>query len=229
MAKDSENDPFESAFLEAFPNPERIGCPSKDILYRISRQDLPVDHPAVDHLAQCSPCFRDVRLLQTKRAQSNTRASMAVATSLVAGITAGVMYLALRPPWRGQSGLDHPQPKSATSNDLLVMVLNFNSEAAVRGESDNAPQRGGELQRLRRKNLTVRVYLPLGMEAGHYDVALAQERGPQRLETSGTAQIQDGLAVLTITSDFSKLPAVSYHFNYRLSGATWRTQDVVLY
>lgn len=109
------------------------------------------------------------------------------------------------------------------------MVLNFNSEAAVRGESGNNPQRGGDLQRLRRKNLTVKVYLPLGMEAGHYDVSLAQEGGPQRLDTSGTAQIQDGLAVLTITSDFSKLPAGRYHFNYRLSGATWRIQDVVLY
>ena len=48
-------------FLEANPNPERIGCPEERILRALAEDRLPASHPARLHLASCSECFAEFR------------------------------------------------------------------------------------------------------------------------------------------------------------------------
>src|SRR5260370_6755514 len=47
--------------LREFPNPERIGCPSSEIVRGIARHRVPLveAEPWLDHLTSCSPCYRD--------------------------------------------------------------------------------------------------------------------------------------------------------------------------
>jgi hypothetical protein len=48
-------------FLEANPNPKRIGCPPEEKLKAVAENRLPVDDPARLHLASCSECFAEYR------------------------------------------------------------------------------------------------------------------------------------------------------------------------
>ena len=48
-------------FLEANPNPERIGCPEERTLRALAEGRLPASHPARLHLASCSECFAEFR------------------------------------------------------------------------------------------------------------------------------------------------------------------------
>ncbi len=48
-------------FLEANPNPDRIGCPGDPILQELAEGRLPLNHPARLHLASCSECFAEYR------------------------------------------------------------------------------------------------------------------------------------------------------------------------
>ena len=50
-------------FGRAHPNPTRVGCPPPDLLKSLARRELPIDDPAYDHFAKCSPCYRDFRWL----------------------------------------------------------------------------------------------------------------------------------------------------------------------
>ncbi len=231
MAKDSENDPFKSAFLEAFPNPERIGCPSKDILYKISRQKLPVDHPAIDHIAQCSPCFREIRLFQEERTRSITTARMAVAAVLIAGIAAGVMYVALRPPWKNQSdSLQKSKPAKPTKEqDRQIAILNFEILSRERGGSSQAAQ-PLELQRIPRDNLFLSMYLPKGSERGEYQVSLLRSKSDETplVSASGTARIENGLTVLAISIDCSHVEAGTYVIAFRHDSESWRYAAVAV-
>jgi hypothetical protein len=41
--------PFEDVYLNAYPNPERLGCPGRDVLRRLAIKELPISHPAREH------------------------------------------------------------------------------------------------------------------------------------------------------------------------------------
>lgn len=48
----------------AHPNPERMGCPSNEVLVALARRERPIGDPAYDHLGECSPCFIEMCALQ---------------------------------------------------------------------------------------------------------------------------------------------------------------------
>src|SRR5688572_28335856 len=62
-------------FGRAHPNPAREGCPAADLLLLMSRRELPIADPAYNHLAQCSPCYQELRVLQQAEA-ARKRASL---------------------------------------------------------------------------------------------------------------------------------------------------------
>ncbi len=50
---------FAKSYLsEAFPNPQRIGCPPDAALVRMAECPTEQDAPVSQHLTICSPCFR---------------------------------------------------------------------------------------------------------------------------------------------------------------------------
>lgn len=48
-------------FLEAFPNPEREGCPDEETLVALAENRLPPAHPARFHIGSCSECYAEYR------------------------------------------------------------------------------------------------------------------------------------------------------------------------
>lgn len=49
---------FAKSYLsEAFPNPQRIGCPPGAALVRMAERPTDQDAPISEHLTGCSPCF----------------------------------------------------------------------------------------------------------------------------------------------------------------------------
>ena len=48
-------------FLEAFPNPDRIDCPSEETLVALAEERLLPGDPARLHVASCSECYAEYR------------------------------------------------------------------------------------------------------------------------------------------------------------------------
>jgi hypothetical protein len=56
---------FQDLALKAYPNPERIGCPGREILAEIARCEPPSVHPAYEeHVSRCSPCLAEMLDIQ---------------------------------------------------------------------------------------------------------------------------------------------------------------------
>ena len=64
---------LDTIYRSAEPNPDRVGCPSRDALVALSRRERPIGDPAYDHLTRCSPCYLDVRTLQEADARERRR------------------------------------------------------------------------------------------------------------------------------------------------------------
>jgi hypothetical protein len=66
MARLSDDALTQEIMSTAHPNPERIGCPSHDLLVLLARKERPIRDPAYEHFGKCSPCY--IELLAVQRA-----------------------------------------------------------------------------------------------------------------------------------------------------------------
>ena len=65
-------DPLRKAILQAYPNPERKGCPGPEVIERLARETAvevvdpaDIDPENTEHILHCSPCYAE---LQARRA-----------------------------------------------------------------------------------------------------------------------------------------------------------------
>lgn len=57
-------DDIDEVLSRANPNPERIGCPSRETLIELARRTRLLGDPAYEHLLKCSPCYREFKVLK---------------------------------------------------------------------------------------------------------------------------------------------------------------------
>ncbi|MBV9761909.1 MAG: hypothetical protein JO340_15210 [Acidobacteriaceae bacterium] len=58
---------LQAAAYNDHPNPTRIGCPTDiNILKALAAKKLHVTDPVIQHVAECSPCFREVMELRCR-------------------------------------------------------------------------------------------------------------------------------------------------------------------
>jgi predicted outer membrane lipoprotein len=183
-------------FLEANPNPERIGCPEESTIKALAEGRLPVSHPARLHLASCSECFAEFRGFKGDWEEIRTRRLWILGLALAASLIV-VTGLALREyvhARRGQSAaiqMTAAQPAAAD-----VDLFNFGT---VRGENYG-------INPLKQVSLPativqLSVTLPRFSEAGKYAVLVSRDKSGKQIvaEGSGNAVANDGKVTLGVT------------------------------
>lgn len=209
------------------------------------------DH--VSHCSPCYREFLDFRnafLNRQARRQMVSRVALAAAVALV---LAASLYFALRkpieqtqprianeaaPPPSVTTPLPGPPrpnppetappraaaPQQPVQPPILSAVLNLESESATRNLPESTPKGSSDLQRLPRGRLALVIYLPLGSEAGDYDIRLLKnESDANPLATfSGTADVENGLTALRVSPDLRKFEAGPYVLGIRHGNESWR-------
>lgn len=56
---------LDEIFSGANPNPSRIGCPLTATLFELSNSRRDINDPRWEHLAKCSPCYRDFMAMRS--------------------------------------------------------------------------------------------------------------------------------------------------------------------
>jgi hypothetical protein len=226
--RDPEPDPVEQAFLYAYPNEDRVGCPPESqrpaTLEALARKELPIDHPLREHLGQCSPCFREFVVfrdaVRAERARARSlRLAAAVALLLIGGSLATYVFVR------------KPAPQVASHNHASIppteVALNYEDISATRGE---APQRSTAEQRAPRKLDDLTIRLPFGSDDGMYQVQIRRDATEAAvLKTyTGVATIRDGHTTLDVSADLSLLPPGHYVLAFRHADASWRFAPLTL-
>jgi len=237
---------LQEALLRNYPNPDRTGCPGPAILQEMAQREFPHEDPFWDeHVSHCSPCYREFLDFRNRvlalESRKQRNASYAVAVVVILLVTVGSIYFFTRqsPGTTGAAKVTTPQDSTVpqispgqrpVDSVAVAAVLNLESESITRSVPVGTPNVGGEIQRIPRGRLDLSIYLPVGSEAGHYEVQLLKNPTDQSPfdNFTGTAQIENGLTILRITPDFSTYQAGTYILAIRRGAGAWRYYKVVL-
>ncbi len=210
----------------ANPNPARDGCPSHEVLAALAQRERPVEDPAYDHLTKCSPCYREVRALQ-QAAASRHAPSGTSRRRLLAAAAAAVLVVAATVAWLVFSQLGDVPPAGEVTGGTEV------AELAVQIDlREHAVMRGGEGQAnlppisLPRGRLNLTLLLPVGSEAGRYDLQLRDALSTAVASATGEAQIVDFVTTLRATFETGALAPGAYELAVRREDGDWRVFGV---
>jgi hypothetical protein len=197
---------FARSYLrEAFPNPERVGCPAEEELRKLVETPLKSDVSITEHLSCCSPCYSQYSALleeQKRRLRSwifgrlavdwrVTPTRLAWASAAVLLLVAAIVWVFL---WRA--------PQSTYS----AFTLDLRSASESRGTNTEQPR--PEI-RIPRRPLNLKIQLPLGSKEGAYLVSLASG---QRVVWSHQAEARliDHTLTLEVHADLRPLHTGRY-------------------
>src|SRR5437667_5990821 len=193
---------FARSYLsEAFPNPERKGCPPDEILRFLAIRPTQGDISITDHLTCCSPCFnaymahlphaRDeaVRSQRIRRA-TWIRRSLLTASAVILVIVIYVFFIRRHNEPNVAPRTPVPIGKPATPAQVPAtamyapMQLDLSNASPVRGAHED--KAGPSPQVIPSSPLVdLNLLLPLGSEERLYSVSLSSNR---HVVWSGSAQ-----------------------------------------
>lgn len=228
LQKEEELLAFARSYLsDAFPNPERAGCPPDDALKAMALGRSAGDEFVSDHLTCCSPCFDAYigYLSQTRvRARRLTWVKRSAVAFGIAAILVTVAYLlvakrrnapivAPAPP----APITEPNaPNQAQTSVYVPVLIDLSRTSPTRGSKQGAarpvPQiipSGSPV------SLTLR--LPLGSEERSYLITLTSGR---RVVWSASAQArrENGDTLLHFNADFKDTSPGRYRLQISSGG-----------
>lgn len=204
-------------FGRAHPNPMREGCPSQDALKRLARRELPIDDPAYDHFAKCSPCYQELRALQQADAASAARAKRR-RTILAA---AAILALTVAGSWFALRQTDGNQPATPSTAQTATQVASLDLRPLAVTRSDDQKTAAGPLQ-MPRGRVNATILLPVGSSPGAYEVRILDGDLRVRASAKGSAEIRNYITTLEAPIDVSSVDVGDYQLTLRREGGDWQ-------
>lgn len=198
--------------LNEFPNPERTGCPGRDVLKRIASHEMPLMEAEkwLDHLTSCSPCYRDFSQIQNAQQLRRKQTWLAIAAAILLCAAVGGWAFV-----RWHNG----------AQTVQTATLDLRDYSIARGAAPNPNLPPVELSH-RASSLTI--LLPLGSAAGEYEIRIVTRSGNPVLTANGTAEFENGVTRLKIAAHLRSLSRGSYVLQIRRAGLEWNSYSVVL-
>jgi len=216
--------------LEAYPNPEREGCPGSPAVREMAGLPAPAAHEFFAHVSKCSPCLREMfderrRVLRRRR----RRRIVVVATACIAAGLGIAYVLTHKPAVDRTESARTPRVASQPTPGWNEVALNYEDLSSARGVPDRN-QTPGEEQRAPVKRDLFVISLPLGSDDGEYSVQIRKPSGESSAVKTytGVAAISGGRTTLRVNADLSDLEPGHYVLAFRHADASWRLAPLTL-
>jgi hypothetical protein len=195
---------FDELFGRAYPNPDRVGCPSRADLIALARRQRPIGDPAYDHIKECSPCYLEGRAIQEADARRRRILTWAAAAVLVIAAGTGGWMLT-----HGRSPVDTE----------IHAQLDLRPFAITRGESQTTDRSPLQLPRGR---VLLTLLLPTGSEPGPYDVEVRDSNAVSKAAARGEARLRRQVTVVTVALATGSLTPGTYLLAVRRARDRWQ-------
>jgi hypothetical protein len=239
---------LQSVVLTRFPNPDRTDCPGAAVLRTIATKTIFMGDPAIEHVGRCSPCFAELMELRRGLESRKVLWTTGMIAAAVVALTLLVGYFALprlstpaqgeaaRPGptdanSRAQSGEPTAGGQSASTTPAAqptyeTALLNLRDASATRSvEPPPTPIRPIEI---RRGLLALTIELPIGSDAGPYEMEIRKPNQSPVRTVRGEARIVDGITRMVINIDTSSILPGEYEFGWRPGNFSWRHYPVLI-
>jgi hypothetical protein len=220
---------FARSYLsDAFPNPERTGCPSDDALRLMALRPVDSDASLSEHLMCCSPCFNayvghlaEVRGT-VRKATWIKRSAVAFGIAAVLAIAGYLFFVKHRSTPiiapRNQAPTVAPEkPGQTQANAIYVPVLiDLSSTSPTRGSKQSTARSVPQIIPSG-SPVALSLRLPLGSEERLYLITLVSGR---RIVWSASSQArrENGDTLLHVNADFKDLSTGSYRLQVSSDG-----------
>jgi hypothetical protein len=208
---------------EAFPNPERAGCPDERALRSMAVLPRQADPAVGEHLALCSPCFKQyMNLLAELRRQQQTQKQplwkdfIAWPKTSPIWIGSAVMVIGLLSMIAYFVALQRESPRSGSVPPPIAtmpgLVEYSPFELDLRSLSPTrAPvsEKEHPVISVPRKPLEISFLLPVGTEEGTYRVSLKAD-GKQVWTAQSEARLVQQRTTLRVRVNLSEFPPGTY-------------------
>jgi hypothetical protein len=196
---------LDELFGRGYPNPDRVGCPSREELVALARRERPIADPAYNHIKECSPCYLEGRAIQEADAFQHRRHMLrwAAAAVLALGVGTGAWM------FRG-GGAPHVE---------IQAHLDLRPYAILRGESQTAERSALQLPRAR---VQLTLLLPTGSQPGPYEVEIRETGGVSTQSARGNADLRNQVTTLDVSVSTQSLPSGTYQLAVRHVGDQWQ-------
>jgi len=206
-----------------FPNPNREGCPNQSRLRAIANRDkrLTLAELPASHIVSCSPCFQEYERL--RRASLLFRGVRIAAVSLTA---VALLFVTARFVW------NHASPKiNQTMTKRLPgkrqqphivpapVKVDLAAYSPTRGDANAGSEKKIHLPR---KLLRAQFLLPLGMEAGEYEIRLQDSAGAVAIDTTAVGRVNDGITSVELDIDLANTTQRNFTLMMRPRSSDWR-------
>jgi hypothetical protein len=195
-------------FLEANPNPQRMGCPSEEILKAIAEGRLPANHTSRLHLTTCSECFAEFRGYRADLEESwrshRKVVGWVIAASLILASGGGL--------WKYERvRVEH---RAAVQTAAMVVpveaLVDLFNVGTYRGLDDGT----NELQQVLLPAAVVHlsVILPRFSQAGRYEILVSKDKAGSLVVAKGAGDAIgiDGKVIIKVTLDLRAAKAGAY-------------------
>ncbi len=201
--------------LTAYPNPKREGCPGPAVLEEVASTPMPFQHPAYEHVKQCSPCLKE--MLELRGAKVRARRTVVARRKKVwgmAGTLAACFIVVL---------IFHVRSAHFfRETSAPIASITLQKRTADLFEKDVLRGPGGPNQQTSPVNLPavpleLRVILPRFSRPGTYQIAVCRDRNAEStlVKAVGPTMAEGSREIVTVILDLSKLPRGSYWLSTR--------------
>ena len=214
-------DIVQQAILREFPNPGRKDCPGPEVLRELANRPRPTRDSDWEHITHCSPCygeFLDLRAKVKERQELERRRLVRRRAGVI-----GLALLAMAGLFGGYRLLQ----RSGGSSDgqYLSASLDLKDRSVTRGGGQALQPHPLVLPATR---LDLTIYLPIGSEAGRYEVQFLKKIDDPILKASGEATIERGITVLRAKLDLTGQVAGSFLVGLRQPESEWTYYPVAI-
>jgi hypothetical protein len=205
---------FDEVFGRGYPNPDRVGCPPREVLVSLARRERPIGDPAYNHLKECSPCYLEGRAIQEADALQYRRRILtwAAAAALIVSTGSAAWFFTTR-----EAGV-------TSGGTPLRAQLDLRPYAITRGE----PQPVLPPLVLPRGDLMLTLLLPTGSEPGQYEVQVKDSNATTRASARGNAELRQYVSTLEVAVSVGELSPGMYSLAVRRDGNEWQQFPVRL-
>ena len=233
--KEKELLDFARVYLsEAFPNPDREGCPADSELWSLALNPRESGPEVTEHLAACSPCFRRYgELLSEVKSQKVAQkgfswgtlsvwvrahpflAGSAAACLLFIAIGVGLLLRGIsRPSAPSVETKRKPSPAERLNPTVAYMPFSLDLSALSRVRGAESPEPGPQRLAVPGSTLDLTLTLPFASREGAYDLKLTSD---ERIfwSKSAVAYLQKGKTLIQVEADFTKIQAGNYNLEVR--------------